>query len=84
MHRFVDRDMVMCYLGLGVGHLNSADFPGDSGLIRPDVLVEYDTMPWTLTDHGSPMVANPDPSVIDSESDIEDRLSIDDDDMYDL
>ena len=74
----------MRYLGLGVGHLNSADFPGDNGLIRPDVLVENDTMPWTSSVRGSPTVANPDPSVIDSESDIEDRLSIDDDDMYDL
>ncbi|TRM55172.1 hypothetical protein BD626DRAFT_607153, partial [Schizophyllum amplum] len=25
--RFVDRDMMMRYLGLGVGHLNAADFP---------------------------------------------------------
>jgi hypothetical protein len=24
---FVDRDMMMRYLGLGVGHLNPADFP---------------------------------------------------------
>jgi hypothetical protein len=44
--RFVDRDMVMRYLGLGVGHNNAPTFPCEEGLIREDVLIENDEIPW--------------------------------------
>ena len=77
---FVDRDMVMRYLGLGIGHLNSADFPGDSGLLRADVLIENDVTMWQSGDAEEPDAEESDAE----ESDDEDRASIDNDDMYDL
>lgn len=37
MLRFVDRDMMMRFLGWGIGHLNSPDFPHEAnGLIASD------------------------------------------------
>lgn len=32
--RFADRDLMMRYLGLGVGHLNAADFPREDRVLR--------------------------------------------------
>jgi hypothetical protein len=39
-HRFVDRDMMMRYLGIGVGHLHPATFPTevDAIVANPDEL----------------------------------------------
>jgi hypothetical protein len=49
--RFVDRDMVMRYLGLGVGHKNAPTFPCEEGLIPERVLIENDEEPWPDPDH---------------------------------
>ncbi|KAJ7581570.1 hypothetical protein C8J56DRAFT_1102833, partial [Mycena floridula] len=40
------QDMLMRYLGLGIGHNNSANFRGDAGMLKAEVLVENDNVPW--------------------------------------
>jgi hypothetical protein len=51
--RFVDRDMMMRYLGLSIGHLNPINFPGDYNSLRPDVLIENNMTPWESSATGT-------------------------------
>ncbi|PBK60412.1 hypothetical protein ARMSODRAFT_898121 [Armillaria solidipes] len=50
INRFVDRDMMMRYLGLGVGHLNPPYFPRETGQLRADVLRENNEETWVTAD----------------------------------
>ncbi|KAK0502589.1 hypothetical protein EDD18DRAFT_1347216 [Armillaria luteobubalina] len=50
INRFVDRDMMMHYLGLGVGHLNPPNFPTETRQLRPDILRENNDETWVTAD----------------------------------
>ncbi|KAJ7579392.1 hypothetical protein C8J56DRAFT_1169724 [Mycena floridula] len=80
VNRFVDRDMVMRYLGLGVGHRNSADFPTEENVMKPDVLIDNDSIPWgseTAPDPpklSMPSTAHVDPGPIEDTSEVSDTV----------
>jgi hypothetical protein len=40
-YRFADRDMMMRYLGTGVGHRQSEDFPREVGLLKNPLQGEF-------------------------------------------
>ncbi len=40
--------MMMRYLGLGIGHINPANFPREDHQLRRDVLIENHKEPWSL------------------------------------
>ncbi|KIY66228.1 hypothetical protein CYLTODRAFT_355360 [Cylindrobasidium torrendii FP15055 ss-10] len=44
--RFVDRDMLMRYLGYGIGHQNELSFPKEVNCLRPDILVDNSHAIW--------------------------------------
>lgn len=85
--RFSDRDLMMRYFGLAVGHRNPADFPVEFGKLREDVLVDNASVPWedSGATGGEPVagatrrlgpMASPEP---ESESDDDDDDSGDED-----
>lgn len=63
--RFVDWDMMMQYLGLGVGHMNSASFPGEADAIRVSPELNYiPPSQWENTDQEA---CQPSPSNVEVE-----------------
>ena len=75
----------MRYLGLGIGHLNAPDFPGDEGRMRVDVLIENDEDPWETADNQETRPGDEEDSSSESESgSAESDLDADEEDMYDM
>ncbi|KAK0214739.1 hypothetical protein EDD85DRAFT_782705, partial [Armillaria nabsnona] len=83
INRFVDQDMMMCYLCLGVGHLNPPYFPTETGQLRADVLRENDEETWVTADTEDESESDEgSDSDRSSELDTADELSEDEPDEY--
>ncbi|KAF8204209.1 hypothetical protein K438DRAFT_1964576 [Mycena galopus ATCC 62051] len=50
--RFVDRDMMMCYLGIGIGHLQPADFPAEVDTDFQALMRQYSEFHISAQDQG--------------------------------
>ena len=80
--RFVDRDLMMRFLGWGVGHLNQADFPHEANALLASekdrqLHVPINTSGEPGTSHGHGVVSEGELEELEDEFDIEDELEED-------